>query len=533
MYGWTKHLPVSLLTNFCEFAVYDCRFEPTASDGPSVARVMYLSFQEYVKKWDELFSLFSPEAVFKGSFDRFVDTKKRRGGAPFDERFLDDMEEWRKRLAENIAARNASLSQRDLNYCVQQTIDRTIFLRICEARGIEKFGRLRDLVALPDVYTNLVAYFRAADDAYNSGLFHFRNERGREVPDSLTPSLAIDDSVLKRIIRQLYWPERPYAFEVVPADILGQVYERFLGKIIHLTAGHHAEVKDKPEVKKAGGVYYTPTYIVEYLVKNAVEPLLVGRSWKDALGIRVLDTTCGSGSFLLIAYEYFLDWYREQYVKDGPDKHKKQLYETPNGWELSINEKKKILLNHIFGVDIDRQAVEVTKLSLLLKVLEGESEQTVKPRLIREPALPDLDKNIKCGNSLIGPDFYANRQMQLMPDDTRYRINVFDWNTEFAEIMSSGGFDAVIGNPPYGYMIPDEEQSYFATQYKHQDYQKDNYLLFMERALTRFVRHDGFFGMIIPNPWLTNLLQRTSEASWHRRLKCFRLFILHFQFLKE
>lgn len=91
MYGWTKHLPVSILTNFSEFAVYDCRFEPVSSDGPSVARVLYLSFEDYIERWDELLSLFSPEAVFKGSFDRFVETKKRRGGAPFDERFLDDM----------------------------------------------------------------------------------------------------------------------------------------------------------------------------------------------------------------------------------------------------------------------------------------------------------------------------------------------------------------------------------------------------------------------------------------------------------
>jgi len=498
MYGWTKQLPLSILTNFAEFAVYDCRVEPKSADNPAVARLQYLSFPDYPARWDELVALFSPEAVFKGSFDRFAEARKKRGAAPFDQRFLDDMEDWRKRLAENIALRNPKLSQRDLNYAVQQTIDRTIFLRICEARGIEPFGRLRALADLPDIYPHLVEYFRAADDAYNSGLFHFRREHGRELPDELTPSLFIDDSVLKYIIKQLYWPARPYAFEVVPADILGQVYERFLGKVIHLTPGHRARVEDKPEVKKAGGVYYTPTYIVDYIVNNTVGRLLEGKTPKQAAKLRILDPACGSGSFLLGAYDCLLNWYRDQYVKDGPEKHKKQLYQTPGGWKLAISEKKQILLNNIFGVDIDPQAVEVTKLSLLLKVLEGESEQSVKPRLIKEPALPDLDNNIKCGNSLIAPDFYQNEQMQLLPEDKRYRVNVFDWNDQF----EGSRFDVVIGNPPYIRVrtfkeFYPEEAAYLEAQYVCAHHVWDVYLLFLEKAL-QLTLEGGRFSFIVP-----------------------------------
>lgn len=499
MYGWTKELPVSILTNFAEFAVYDCRFEPAVADSATVARVFYLTFRDYVDKWDELVSLFSPEAVFKGSFDRFVETRKRRGAAPFDERFLDDMEEWRKRLAENLALRNTELSERELNYAVQQTIDRIIFLRICEARGIEPFGRLRDLSDLPNVYPNLIEYFRAADDAYNSGLFHFRHEPGREGPDELTPSLKIDDSALKHIVKQLYWPTRPYAFEVVPADILGQVYERFLGRVIHLTSGHRARVVDKPEVKKAGGVYYTPTYVVDYIVASTVGRLLEGKNWKQATKIHIVDPACGSGSFLLGAYEYLLNWYRDQYLTEGAEKHKKRLYQTPAGWKLTINEKKQILLNNIFGVDIDPQAVEVTKLSLLLKVLEGESEQTAKPRLIKEPALPDLDKNIKCGNSLVGPDYYAAQQLLLIDEEEQYRINVFDWKKEFPEMAD--GFDAVIGNPPWGGDI-DRELKYFHRRYPAttKDH-TDSFKLFIEAGIEK-TANGGCFSMIVPNPVL-------------------------------
>jgi hypothetical protein len=352
---------------------------------------------------------------------------------------------------------------------------------------------------LPGIYSNLIEYFRAADDAYNSGLFHFRREHGREVPDELTPSLNIDDGVLKHIVRQLYWPARPYAFEVVPADILGQVYERFLGRVIHLTSGHRAKVEDKPEVKKAGGVYYTPTYVVDYIVKSTVGGLLEGKSWKQAARIHVLDPACGSGSFLLGAYDCLLNWYRDQYIQDGSEKHKKKLYKTPAGWKLTINEKKQILLNNIYGVDIDQQAVEVTKLSLLLKVLEGESEQTAKPRLIKEPALPDLDKNIKCGNSLVGPDFYQAQQLLLLDEDERYRINVFDWNKEFPDM--TGGFDAVIGNPPWGGDI-DKELEYFHHRYPAttKDH-TDSFKLFIEAGIERTVK-SGYFSMIVPNPVL-------------------------------
>jgi hypothetical protein len=215
---------------------------------------------------------------------------------------------WRDTLARNIALRNPSLSQRELNYSVQATIDRIIFLRICEDRGIEAYGRLRGLVSGQNVCAHLREIYVEADHRYNSGLFHFEDERGRsDAPDRLTLSLAIDDKPLKDILRRLYYPESPYEFSVLPADILGQAYEQFLGKVIRLTAGHRAVVEDKPEVKEAGGVYYTPTYIV----KNTVGRLLEGKTPKQAADLRILDPACGSGSFLIGAYQHLLDRYLE------------------------------------------------------------------------------------------------------------------------------------------------------------------------------------------------------------------------------
>ena len=563
-YAWSAKLPLSVLTDFEEFAVYDCRIKPAQTDKPSTARTIYLEYTKYPDRWDEIHSIFSKEALLRGSFDRYVESSKlKRGTTEVDAAFLAEIEKWRDSLARNIALRNPKLSQRELNFAVQRVIDRIIFLRICEDRGIEHLDRLRALMNGANVYRRLVELFRDADDKYNSGLFHFRAEKDRaEEPDRVTLDIAIDDKALREIIGSLYYPESPYEFSVLPADILGQVYEQFLGKIIRLTPSHQAKIEYKPEVKKAGGVYYTPTYIVDYIVKNTVGNILGtaavpaavgGASRPDERGqdarrnttgetpapqpaardaesaslrrpkavskgadgispkavskFKILDPACGSGSFLIGAYQYLLDWHRDYYLEDGPEKHTKEIYQGAGGaWRLTTAEKKRILLNNIFGVDIDPQAVEVTKLSLLLKVLEGETEETIKKtlQLFHQRALPDLGKNIKCGNSLIGPDFYKNRQMTLLDDDEKYRINVFDWDAEFLDIMKSGGFDAVIGNPPYGAIFSKLEIDYIWQKFDSiSKLSIDSFALFIEKS-SNLLTSGGFFGMILQSAWVSS-----------------------------
>ena len=411
-YAWSAKLPLSILTNFEEMAVYDCRLRPRPSDKPSVGRIRFFTYAQYLDSFEEINNIFSKESVLKGSFDRFAESEKlKRGTAEVDAEFLREIESWREVLAKDIAMKNPKLSIRDLNYVVQLTIDRIIFLRMCEDRGIEKYGQIQNLLNGTNTYHRLREIFYHADDKYNSGLFDFKTDR-------LTPELKVDDKPLKDIFKNLYYPDSPYEFSVLGADILGHVYEQFLGKVIRLTEGHRAKVEEKPEVRKAGGVFYTPTYIVEYIVKNTVGKLCEGKSPRQISSFRILDPACGSGSFLLGAYQYLLDYHRDWYQKDGSQKHTKEIYQGRGGqWYLTIQEKKRILLNNIYGVDIDPQAVEVTKLSLLLKVLEGENQDTLERqmKLFRERALPDLGNNIKCGNSLIGPDFYSEGQVMTCP----------------------------------------------------------------------------------------------------------------------
>ncbi|MGC9394602.1 MAG: Eco57I restriction-modification methylase domain-containing protein, partial [Anaerolineae bacterium] len=468
-YAWSAKLPLSILTDFEEFAVYDCRDRPVRSDSAATARVMYFTYHDYPQRWDEIAGIFSPEAIYSGALDRYVDsTKTKRGTAEVDAAFLAEIEGWRDALARNLALRNPGLTVRQLNFAVQKTIDRLIFLRIAEDRGIEPYGRLRDTVQARDVYAHLGEVFRQADNRYDAGLFYFHAEKEREGGlDDFTLDLRVDDKVFKDIVESLYYPASPYQFDMLPADILGQVYEQFLGKVIRLTAGGRAKVEEKPEVKKAGGVYYTPTYIVDYIVEHTVGELLKDKTYRQVKGsvrvapLRILDPACGSGTFLLQAYQYLLDWYLEQYVAEDAELHargERLVRDRSGDWRLTSEERKEILLRHIYGVDIDTQAVEVTKLSLLLKVLEGEDEESLGGTQLamsiagQERVLPDLSANIRCGNSLIGSDYYQGEQlaMDFADEETMYRINAFDWDGPegFPTAMAAGGFDAVIGNPP-------------------------------------------------------------------------------------
>ncbi|MBU8923452.1 MAG: N-6 DNA methylase [Bacteroidales bacterium] len=542
-YGWSAKLPISILTDFEEFSIYDCRKRPKRGEKASTSRLAYFRYNDYIEKWDELCATFSKEAILQGSFDKYaVDAKRHRGTDTVDNAFLEDIENWRNGLARNFALRNPALSVRDLNFAVQKTIDRLIFLRICEDRGTEDYKRLAALLSGGRMYQRLLDLFKQADARYNSGLFYLSAENGRGAPDKVTPNLELDDRVLKEIISKLYYPESPYEFSVLPADILGQVYEQFLGKTIHLTKGHQAKIEEKPEVRKAGGVYYTPSYIVDYIVKTTLgrqlngsdpekpQPIAVSR----AAEIKVLDPACGSGSFLIVAYQYLLDWHLRQYTVD-PESNESdagkikrhssgknpKIFQLPDGaWKLAATERKRILLNNIFGVDTDEQAVEVTKLSLLLKTIEGETQQIIQRDWVREREriLPDIGKNVICGNSLIGADFYDNEQLLLLDEKAQYRINTFDWKQGFPEIMQRGGFDCIIGNPPYVFGrdwkllgISEEERRYFQEHYSWSPYQLDMFSLFMERCF-QLTSATGRVGQIVPNIWLTNTYSALTRA---------------------
>ena len=255
--------------------------------------------------------------------------------------------------------------------------------------------------------------------------------------------LTVDDKTINDIIKSMCFPVSPFQFDVLEPEILGRIYEKFLGSKIRLTENHQAKVEEKIEVRKAGGVYYTPEYIVKYIVENTVGKKIEELNPEEIKKIKIVDPACGSGSFLLGAYSYILDYHEKWYLSHKTDKtYKKDYYIKKNG-ELKVNLEKRgdILRNNIFGVDIDKEATEVAIMSLYLKMLdEGFDKGERDLFFIKGHVLPDMAENVKCGNSLIGTDYFDGRldfDIQEMKE-----IKPFDWEKEYKEVFSRGAAES-------------------------------------------------------------------------------------------
>ncbi len=256
-----------------------------------------------------------------------------------------------------------------------------------------------------------------------------------------------------------------YNFSFIDADILGEVYQQYISTV--------QSGEDKNSARKKQGIYYTPRYIVDYIVENTLEPLLDEvTSRKELENIKILDPAVGSGSFLIKAFE----------VLD-------EVYETAD-----VTESKRrgaILQKNLFGVDLDPQAAEIAQLNLLLV--------SAKKREL----LPMLDENIKVGNSLISgggkklKSYFGKDWAQKRP---------FNWVEKFEGILSEGGFDVVVGNPPWveSKKFKGEDNKFYRDNYSVATGQYDLFTLFVEKSLS-LLKDGGLLGFIIPDRFMTNL----------------------------
>jgi type I restriction-modification system DNA methylase subunit len=504
-YGYSASLPISILTNFEQIAVYDCAFPPALTDEAHVARLLLVRYDEFVDRFDELWPFLSRHTVYSGEFDRlFERSAERRGVEKFDDFFLRQVRSWRELLAVAIHANAPSLNSAELTYAVQLFLSRIVFLRICEDREIERYETLKNLSAA-NTFDALTAELRRADEFYNSGLF--------DLMDDARLGIRIGDAVLQRIIAELYYPQSPYTFAVVEAEVLGEIYEQFLGEEITVT-GAAVEVVSKPEVRESGGVVPTPRYIVDSIVERALVPALASKSPPELARFTAADICCGSGIFLLSVYEFILDHYLSWYLNNNRAEHVGQtVYEIGAGqWRLTFEEKRRILLAHIRGVDIDSNAVEVARFSLLLKLIEDETGAGLRDYVNRNrnPALPDLANIVRSGNTLVSqPEWHAARG--AMPAALIDKVNPFNWSVEFAAEMVHGGFSVIVANPPYiriqnmATYSPEEVAFYKSPASPYSTARQDNfdkYALFIERALT-LLRPDGRLGVITPHKFMT------------------------------
>ncbi|OHD58000.1 MAG: hypothetical protein A2014_10290 [Spirochaetes bacterium GWF1_49_6] len=537
-YAFSTHgkTPIVILTDFEEFRVFNAAERPRLENPlQGLIKDYDIQYTDYAAQWDKIYGMFSKEAVYNGSIDALAQ-KTVKVKKTLDDEFLNDISEWRETLARNIAIRNKNLTIDELNEAVQRILDRLIFIRNLEDREIEDENLLLNLVARKDdenapYYRSIVPVFRRLDGEYNGLLFkkHFSED------------LQIDNKTVKELIRNMCYPVSPFQFDIIEPEILGRIYERFLGSKIRLTEAHQAKVEEKPEVRKAGGVYYTPEYIVKYIVENTVGEMLRGASASPPLRgdkpgssmtpeeidkLKICDPACGSGSFLLGAYSHIAGYLKKWYAGNkAAKKYKDDFYTGADGEiRLSLQKKGAILKNNLYGVDIDPEAVEVAIMSLYLKILDEGFDKGQALLFLRGHILPDMTGNIKCGNSLIGSDFYEDKETGLFPREERKHINAFDWGTAFPGVFAPAppplredklgdrasdversrnvqGFDVVIGNPPYVRQELLTEKGYFQKKYEVYNGVADLYSYFIERGYT-LLRDNGLFGIIVSNKWM-------------------------------
>lgn len=506
-YGYSASLPISVLTNFHQLVVYDCRPTPSNTDDARVARLKIIPYEEFEDRFDELWSTLSREVVYSGEFDRQFQVEATRQGADqFDDYFLRQVRGWRERLARDLYTNTPELSEVELTYSVHLFLLRIVFLRICEDRDLEQYETLKNIDS-DHPFDAFMRILRSADEFYNSGLFRMiDDERLR---------LRVSDDTLRSIVDELYYPQSPYTFAVVETEVLGEIYEQFLGEVISVRHGH-VEVVRKEEVRESGGVVPTPRYIVNAIVDRVLDPAIAGRTPTELSAFTVADICCGSGIFLLGAYEHLLDSHLAWYLTNNRQEHiGNTIFEIASGhWRLVYAERRRILLNCIRGVDIDSSAVEVARFSLLLKLIEGEDRASLEEyvRSARQPALPPLGSIVKCGNSLVSDEEWREA-LGPMPATIVSKVNPFTWANEFHTEIVAGGFDVIVGNPPYIRIqamqsYSPEEAAYYkhpSSPYStaHQD-NFDKYALFIERSLT-LLNPTGTLGVIVPHKFMTIL----------------------------
>ncbi len=473
-YSFNKVVTWAVLTDFQNLKIFNAN---AISNHLGDKQYFDIPYTDYLKRFDQLW-LLSREAFEQDLLDvEATKAGKMLQKVSVTDKLYEDLNKCRELLTRSLSQWNPKVPRDLLDEGVQKLLDRLIFIRVAEDRNVEpqmlkalirtwKNRKTKDL----DLYQSMIEKFRELDEIYDSNLFSKHPfEKWEEYSEAT-----------EKVINILYGKEGyyDYDFKYIPADVLGNIYENYLGYQLLKSEKGLTTSKDAKK-RKEQGIYYTPTYIVDYIVTNALKPVLDKcESVAELKQIRVLDPACGSGSFLLKAMEVIADKYKEFGYK---------------GDELT---KVMILTDNIYGVDLDEKAVEIAQLNLLINSLDTRMK------------LPNLAKNIKNGNSLIsGTDQELEKAFGKNYRDKK----PFNWEEEFPEVFNrkNPGFDVIIGNPPWvsfglrgSGKLTDGESAYYRKVFpKSAEYKISVYSLFMEQGL-RLTNSNGFFSFIVPDSFL-------------------------------
>ena len=469
-YGFTAKLKISVLSNFEYLIIYDTSVKVEKEDTFQKALVKKYHYTEYESKFDEIKRLLGKEEVYSGAFDNeWKAIENKLNQYSIDNLFLKQINEWRKALGTEIHKYEPTIDEQQLNDIVQSYLNRVLFLRVCEDRNLEDYQTLLKFANTND-FKSLIKKFEQADKRYNSGLFD------QLLKDKIVENIS---SVFWTIIKQLYYPESPYSFSVFSSDVLGSIYEIFLSEKLVVQNGAVELVKKPENIDR--DIVTTPTSIISDILRNTVLPKCKGKTDKEILQLKFADIACGSGAFLLELFQLLNDILIDYYLKAD----KSKLIQTNiNTYKLPFEIKRKVLLNCVYGIDKDYNAVEATKFGLLLKLLESEDINSTNKT---KPVLPDLSENIFFGNSLLNPSQVEKKNQT--------EINPFD----FSKLR----FDVIVGNPPYMKSedmknITPLELPLYKTNYTSAFKQFDKYFLFLEQGL-HLLTDDGILGYIVPS----------------------------------
>lgn len=475
-YGYTAGLRISVLSNFEDLYIYDTTYPVASGDHQTKAVLKHYHYTEYEANLAEILSLLGRESVYSGNFDSFwegiVQDDARKEKIGIDDAFLAQINDWRLLLGKEILSVEPLMGISELGDVVQSYINKILFLRVCEDRNIETYQYLLQ-VANHDSHAELIELFRNADRRFNSGLF--KEQLSETVIGNISSSFWT-------IIRQLYYPESPYLFSVLSSDILGRIYELFLSKRLAMVDGE-LRIIDKPDnVDK--DIVTTPHVIVREILRQTMEGEISNMDDEQIMSLKCADIACGSGVFLLELYQQLCDRLVDYYLLHDRNKLRHTNIDT---YKLPFEIKRQLLVNCIFGVDKDFNAVEACKFGLLLKLLEDEDETTLSAF---HPILPVLDENIFFGNSLL--------ETSDVPEEESEEVNPFDFGNLH--------FDFIVGNPPYMKTediknITPKEYKLYPKKYESAYKQYDKYFLFIERAM-QLLKEGGCLGYIVPSKFM-------------------------------
>ena len=502
-YGWSISAPCAFITNFEEFVIYDCTYTPTEIQSADYGRV-YLTIDEYIEYFDILDQHLLRKNILNGGLQKLYSKNLKKSAKTIDTLFAEELSTFRLLLANDILENNRVLIDNDLeklSYLTQVIINRVLFIRICEARRIEREGLLQE-------FYNLGFWTQFKNSSYNDFYEHYDGPLFERI--YLFEEMEVSDEVFKSLLDLLYYPS-PYRFDVIPTKLLSDIYEIFLSKKLIIYNNCVGE-ELKLEYIKSNGAVSTPQYLVQDLLKRTiVAEKLIDKGMDEIFNTKILDFACGSGIFLIEIFEYLENQLINCYKRNPNSKYRELFFIQEQDIALTIEGKRYIISNCIYGIDIDPEAYEVAKMSLSLKVIDNLDffENYQELGIFGKKILKSVGENIKCGNTLIGLDIMDKYPHILEDEKQLFRTNPFDWKSleGFKEIFQiKGGFDFIVGNPPYVEVKNYNEvyplmHRYIKEQYKTTKNGKiDLSIAFIERGIS-LLNPQGKMGLIVQSRW--------------------------------